>query len=295
LRILAPLLFIGGYSTLVGLALKYDWAPRSSGLKEVIMHKALTDAHALKSGQAPPAPGQWVKQSWMHINTYASRTWFVGLVPLELDKPMGNVVIWKRDPDGQPEMMWQAAEASWNWQSQEWILKNGKVYRYGPDKIPRLEPFESLILKGWNETPWKVLSSSQNPEFLGLPGLTMFLQANREMSPKDLAAFRTNWWNILAEPAICFAMVLVAAPLGIVYSRKGVLGGVTAAVIIFALMYIMKGTTMALGQGNRIPPFLGAWICNFFVMGIGVVLLWFRSQNRDIPTFRQVMRMMFRK
>ena len=121
----------------------------------------------------------------------------------------------------------------------------------------------------------------------------MYLNANEEMAPKDLASFRTNRWNIFAEPAICLAMVLVAAPLGIVYSRKGVLGGVTAAVVVFALMYVVRGTTMALGQGNHIPPFIAAWSGTVLVGGIGAVLLWFRSRNREIPKISEILRSVF--
>ena len=291
LRILAPLFFIGVYTSLIALALKYDWAPRSVGLKEAIFMKAHAERAARLTGKPLQEKGLVSRTGWMHVNDYGSRTWFVGRVPLNLSDPMGNVIIWKRDEDGQPVMMWKARSASWDWQSDpsEWTLTEGIIYRFEKDKIPRMESFESLVLTGWNETPWKVLSSSQNPEFLGLPGLVMYLNANREMAAKDLAAFRTNRWNIFAEPATCLAMVLVAAPLGIVYSRKGVLGGVTAAVVIFALMYIMKGTTMALGQGNRIFPFFGAWTCNFFVAGLGVILLWFRSRNRPVPTLKSLL------
>ena len=286
MRILAPLFFIGVYSSLIALALKWEWAPRSAGTAEAIFKQAATERIArAKNLTMPSRKSLFAKTGWMHVNEYASRSWFVGMVPLDLSDPMGNVFIWERDANGQPTQMWQARRASWDWQADppDWTLFEGKKYRYGEDRVPRIESFDELKLLGWNETPWKVLSSSQNPEFLGMPGLTMYLNANREMSDKDLAAFRTNRWNILSEPATCLGMVLVAAPLGIVYSRKGVLGGVTAAVAVFALMYIIKGTSMALGQGNRISPFVGAWACNLFVIGIGIFLLWFRSRNREMP------------
>ncbi len=290
LRILAPLLFIGAYSSLIGLALKYEWAPRSVGLKDAILNRALTEQHAMKTGSPRPERGLWAKNNWMHVNEFASRSWYVGLVPWDLSQPMANVVIWRKDRDGQPEMMWQAKSAKWNGDSDPpgWTLLDGRIYRFEEDRIPRITPFETLTLEGWNETPWKVLSSSQNPEFLGMPGLAMYLRANREMPSKDLAAFRTNLWNIFAEPVTCLAMVLVAAPLGIVYSRKGVLGGVTAAIVIFAVMYVLRGTTMALGQGNHIPPFFAAWASNLLVGGIGIVLLWFRSQNRELPKLKEL-------
>ena len=287
-RILTPLFFIGIYCSVIGLALKYEWAPKSEGLKEAILRNALTEQSAKERGVKPPAKGLWSKIGWMHVNEYASRSWFVGLVPVDLSKPMGNVMIWKKDDDGQPEIVWQAKWASWESKTKEWTLTDGRIYRFGKDRIPLIEPFESWNLSGWNETPWKVLSSSQNPEYLGMPGLAMYLSANQEMAAKDLASFRTNFWNIFADPLTCFAMVLVAAPLGIVYSRKGVLGGVAGAVVIFALMYITKGTAMALGQGNHMPAAIAAWASNIFVASTGLVLLWFRCRNREVPKIRSL-------
>jgi lipopolysaccharide export LptBFGC system permease protein LptF len=140
-----------------------------------------------------------------------------------------------------------------------------------------------MELTEWNETPWKVLSSSQNPEYLGIPGLTMYLNANRDLDDASLAPFRTNWWYAFAEPISCLAMILVAAPLGIVYSRRGVMGGVTGAICIFALMYVMRGTFLAMGHSGRMPPFLAASLTNFIVCGIGLFLLWKKSRNEEIP------------
>ena len=118
----------------------------------------------------------------------------------------------------------------------------------------------------------------------------MYLRANEDMDQRALAPFWTNWWYIFAEPAACFVMILVAAPLGIVYSRRGVMAGVTGAIIIFALMYIMRGTLLAMGQGGRISPFMAAWGTNIVIALIGVVLLWFRARNREVPTLKSLFR-----
>ena len=82
----------------------------------------------------------------------------------------------------------------------------------------------------------------------------------------------------------CLVMVLIAAPLGIVYSRRGVLGGVAASIIIFALIYFLSGSLVAAGQAGILPPFLAAWGTNFIFGGVGAVLLWARAKNRELPT-----------
>jgi lipopolysaccharide export LptBFGC system permease protein LptF len=123
----------------------------------------------------------------------------------------------------------------------------------------------------------------------------MYLNANRDRDARSLASFRTNWWYIFAEPLACFAMILVAAPLGIVYSRRGVMGGVTGAICLFAMMYVMRGTFLAMGHSDRMSPFVAAWLTNVLISAIGLVLLWFRAQNRELPKLKTLLRMPFQR
>jgi lipopolysaccharide export LptBFGC system permease protein LptF len=78
-------------------------------------------------------------------------------------------------------------------------------------------------------------------------------------------------------------VVLVAAPCGIVYSRRGVLGGVALAIALFFLLVFTTNLFLALGKGGRVPPVVAAWgpMAAFFLAGL--YLLWLRSTNRDLP------------
>ena len=73
---------------------------------------------------------------------------------------------------------------------------------------------------------------------------------------------------------------------GIVYSRRGILGGVAAAIGIFFSLVFVSSLFVALGKGNRIPPFVAAWGPMIAYFGIGLWLLWYRSTNRDLPKFK---------
>lgn len=291
LRILAPLLVLGVYCSAVSLAFKYEWAPRSVGYKEAMIETAKNDRYAMKTGSVV-AGDIWAKRGWMYINEVEKRTWFVGRVPLALSEPMADIVIWQFNDEGELTTMWKAARGKWIWDANppRWEFVDVKTYQYGEDRVPLIHSEPLVENTTWSETPWKVLSSSQNPEYLGVSGLNMYLRANEDMDQRALAPFWTNWWYIFAEPAACFVMILVAAPLGIVYSRRGVMAGVTGAIIIFALMYIMRGTLLAMGQGGRISPFMAAWGTNIVIALIGVVLLWFRARNREVPTLKSLFR-----
>lgn len=289
-RILLPLIAVGGYASLIGLAFKYEWAPASVGYKEAILETAERETWVKKHGQRL-RDEIWAKRGWMHVNEHDKRSWFVGRVPFTLSDDMGDVVVMQLDDRDQPTMMWIAKRARWIWNESppKWILTGVRVYTYDENHIPRIESKGSVEITDWSETPWKVLSSSQNPEYLGIPGLTMYLNANRELDDLSLASFKTNWWYVFAEPLACLVLLLVAAPLGIVYSRRGAMGGVTGAIVIFALMYVMRGTFLAMGHSNRMSPFMAAWLTNILVGVTGLILLWLKARNREIPKLKTLL------
>lgn len=290
-RILAPLFIAGAYVSLIGLAFKYEWAPASVGYTEAIIETAKREQWVKEHG-GNLRDEIWAERGWMHMNDVDRRSWFVGRVPLKLDDEMADVIVSQIDENGQPQRLWLARRAKWVWDAKppKWVLTDVRVYTYDANHIPTIQRHDLLEIVDWSETPWKVLSSSQNPDYLGVPGLTMYLNANRDRDDRSLAPFRTNWWYVFAEPLACFAMILVAAPLGIVYSRRGVMGGVTGAICIFALMYVMRGTFLAMGHSDRMSPFLAAWLTNVLVAATGLVLLWFRAQNREIPKLKVLLR-----
>lgn len=291
IRVLRPLFVIGLYSSLVCLVFKYQWAPRSEGSKEALL-QAIHDGEFSeeKKGSKKKKSNRWAKSGWMYVNQVDRRTWFVGRVPLDLtEENMRRVAIWQFDENQNILTSWRGNSATWFFTLRSWKLYNGKTYTYGPDGIPKIQSWESIEIPGWRETPWKVLSASLNPEYLGIPGLTTYLRTNADYDKKQLAPYRTNWWYCWAEPMSCLVMVLVSAPLGIVYSRRGVLGGVAASIFIFASMYFLRGTFLAFGQSGQLPAFVAAWSTNFIFAGIGVILLYYRSQNRQPPNMKTLL------
>jgi len=299
MRVLRPLFLVGLLCVLVSLVFKYEWGPNSVGYKEsllALIKQERLDKKNKKTGSRDAA--KVAKLGWMHVNEVDNRTWFVGRVPRDLAKDkMTSVVIWQMGDDGQPDIIWKARTAKWlhGMAPPEWWLYAGKTYTYDDNGVPRVQSFDKLRLPGWRETPWKVLSSSQNAEHLGLPALTMYLKSNSDYTQRDLAPFLTNWWDTFAEPFWCFVMVLVSAPLGIVYSRRGVMGGVAASIVIFALMYVTRGTLISLGQATIIPAWIAAWGNNLIFATVGVTLLWFRSQNRELPKLKTILMAPFRR
>lgn len=292
MRVLLPLFIIGLYCSLVCLVFKYQWAPRSEGTKKALL-QAIHDGdfkEEQRGGKKKKKSARWSQLGWMYVNPVDNRTWFVGRVPLDFtQKTMGSVAIWQFDEEQNLLTSWRGNSATWFFSHRTWKLYKGKTYTYGPDGIPSIQSWDSLVIPGWRETPWKVVSASLNPEHMGIPGLTTYLRTNADYDHKQLAPYRTNWWYCWAEPLSCLVMVLVSAPLGIVYSRRGVLGGVAASIFIFASMYLLRGTFLAFGQSGMLPAFVAAWATNFIFAGIGAMLLYYRSQNRQPPNLKSIL------
>jgi lipopolysaccharide export system permease protein len=76
-------------------------------------------------------------------------------------------------------------------------------------------------------------------------------------------------------------VVCIAAPLGIGYSRRGVLASVASAVILVFSMNFLTHLFLALGEGARISPLVAAWTPNLIFAVIGLYLLYLRATNRE--------------
>ena len=87
----------------------------------------------------------------------------------------------------------------------------------------------------------------------------------------------------LATPPVLGGRSLIAAPLGIVFSRQGVIGSVAAALLIFFGMLVCENIFLALGQGMRIPAFFGAWTTNLLLACGGILALHFKSRHKELP------------
>ena len=275
LRILTPLLFVGVLLTGVTAFFNYEGAPHATGMKKVIVGD-------IKRGKKSD------KNIKGHLfrNREEYRTWFVARMSLRGER-IQDVQIIQQDAEGNILQQWYAREAVFDPLMARWILIGGKHVEMDTEgNILKSEMPGNIAIDGWSETPWRISSSMLNADFLSVPELNDYLQYNADFPENRLAAYRTHWHYRWAMPVVCFLVIFVAAPCGIVYSRRGVLGGVALAIGLFFSLVFFSSLFVALGKGGRVSPFTAAWgpMIAFFV--VGLVLLWMRSTNREMPKFK---------
>ena len=179
-----------------------------------------------------------------------------------------------------------ATRALYRPETKTWDLENVKVVHYDhAGNIVDEQIYPSLKIEHWSETPFRLGSANERAEFLSLPELREYLRFNADFPATLLAPFRTHLQYRLALPWTCLVVVCIAAPLGIGYSRRGVLSSVAAAVFLVFSMNFLVHLFLALGEGDRVSPWVAAWTPNLLFAAIGLYLLYLRASNREAPGF----------
>ena len=274
-RIFAPLFAVGLVATGMLFLLNRELAPGAVTAGEKLKSQ-------IKSGVAPFSG----LSNHLYRNREDRRLWFLGGLFTRENQAV-NVEIIQQDPYGSATEKWYALHAAYQPGLKSWHLDHVRHVTVDPSgNLLTSESLPVMDLKGWNETPWKIASSRMVADDLGLPELGEYLRSNAEFPAPRLAPFVTHWHYRWALPWICMAVVLIAGPLGIVTGRRGILGGVGMAVVLFAAMLLLNSMFLALGKGHRIPGWVAGWGSLMVFAVIGFFLLWVRATGREMPRFR---------
>jgi lipopolysaccharide export system permease protein len=229
-------------------------------------------------------PGRYI-QGQIFRNRTDSRTWFVQNF-LPRGNTFNNVQVLQQDANDNIVTNYVATRAFYRPETKTWELENVKVVHYDhAGNIVDEQIYPSLKIEHWSETPFRLGSANERAEFLSLPELREYLRFNADFPATLLAPFRTHLQYRLALPWTCFVVVCIAAPLGIGYSRRGVLSSVAAAVFLVFSMNFLVHLFLALGEGYRVPAWIAAWTPNILFTAIGLYLLYLRAANREPASF----------
>ena len=274
-QVLRPVFIAGAYASFIGMAANYHWAPLAEGNKKSLLEdvKEKMNKNIMTLGL-------------VYRNQEQHRTWFVGMVPYDLhNDKMRRIEIRQDDEKGHLQKAWYAKSIFWWPDRKVWTLYQGVEATFKDGDIESVKEFDEgrSEHEGWSETPWVLISGSLTAEFLGVPELLSYIMANESYGKVKLAPFRSHFNYRFARPWHCMLLVLVAAPLGVVFSRRGMLGGVASSVFIFFILIFIDSFFLNLGKGSHMPPWLAVWMPHLILGFIGGVLFYFRSQGRDFP------------
>lgn len=273
-RLLMPLMLFGLLLTGISAFLNYEMAPHAESSRKLLM----------KSIGKKREKDHFVF-SHPFRNRSDHRMWYIERMPKPIKERsrLEGVHIIQQQADGVITRKWYAREARYTPGTKVWVLTKGKTVEFNEDgDIISETPWKALEIPNWRETPWRIASSNLDSDDLSVPELRDYLYHNSDFPDDKLAPYRTQLHYRWALPWTCFIVVFLA-PLGIMYSRRGVWAGVAGAVLFFAGNTFFSYFMLALGKGARVSPFTAAWTSNIIFIVIGVYLLYLRSENRELP------------
>ncbi len=280
-RLVAPLIVISLFLSAVCLVFNYHWAPWAEGYKEILLTEA-------KGGRASQATNV------LYYEASARRLWKVGEFPLDNTgvAPLLGVEITQMHPDGSLKSRLISPQATWKRKTRRWTFEQPIIERFHPDADapPLFETRpEPLVKTGWPETPWQLVKPGLPATVLGIPSLNSWLRTNRDVGWADRLPYLTQWHYRWSQPLICLVIALLAAPLGIVFSRRGATGAVTLAVFLCGGMLFVANLSLALGESGYIPPAAAAWFPNIL---FGIIALYlFHRRMSGLPIYQTIRRL----
>jgi lipopolysaccharide export system permease protein len=270
-RVLTPLFIIGLLTTAVSFALNYALAPHAEMSRKVFF------STEKRSTQI---------EAQIFRNRRDSRTWYI-----QSFRPgsnlFQNIQVLQQDNEDHISTSYLAAAAEYQPRDHSWLLTQAKIVHYdksGNIIAEQLEP--SILIRHWSETPYRLQSANQRAELMSLPELDDYLNFNSDFPHALLAPFRTHWHYRIALPWACMVVTLIAAPLGVGFSRRGVLASVAAAILLTFALNFSTHLFLALGEGDRVPGWVAGWAPVIVFAALGLYLLLLRASNRDPSDFR---------
>jgi len=210
-------------------------------------------------------------QNFGFTNLREQRRWVAGnfnLITGELQKPQ---VDWK-DADG--NLWWLFAKRG-VFINGSWTFEDVQTFRQAPGPGAHQLPVDDLPLKtmaDFRETPDEFrsevkiagslrLGSSRKTD-IPVVDLLSYLQLHPKLSAKDHAWLHTKLHGRLAAPWTCLVVVLIAIPFGAPSGRRNVFVGVAGSIFICFGYFILQQSSLALGTGGYLAPWLAAWLPN---------------------------------
>ncbi len=286
LQVLGPLLVVSAVVSILSMSANYHWAPRAEGKKEAVIR-------GLEGRQKDSI----MQSSVMYRDPASGRTWFIASMPFSLrDGRLRGVQVREVDARAQLTRVIHADSATW-FPGGPWRFFDGKEVLYKDGQPVTLREFprdpagwQGIDIGNFTETPWSMISHDLTPDFMGVPEITSYLRARPEDHPSRLTPFYAHLYHRFALPWQSFALALVAAPLGIAYSRRGAVGGIAGSIFIFFALLFLNNLCLNLGKGGHLPGWFSPWVPHLLFGSLGLVLLHYRSENKELPRLSQLFR-----
>ena len=153
-------------------------------------------------------------------------------------------------------------------------LSDGIIHRYLPaDRRYHLVQFEQYdVVLDLNTRLARESSGSANVREM-FPHQVRAEIARREALGEKVKALRLFWHKLFALPFACVIFAGLGPALGVIQTRSGRSAGYLLSIAGIFVYYVLLSASDALGEDNKLPPMLAAWVPNLCMAAFTVLLL----------------------
>jgi len=95
----------------------------------------------------------------------------------------------------------------------------------------------------------------------------------KKQEGQDTRADELDYYTKSSLPLATFFTILLAAPIGILFSKMGNYFGVAISIALVFIWYVTYSIFTSLGKAGTVEPFLAAWVQNLAFGSVGTLLL----------------------
>lgn len=276
-RFSIPYFAVGMIFTIALFALNELWVPPSVEAVEALLHRR---DPALATSEF----GRW-QRNLNFQNARDGRIWNIGEYNLDTFEMKNPQVSWLSAGQGQRSLIASRAVRT----NDCWVFHDVVEFTYRPSGEIDTTPIKTnvLAMPEFSETPEQIkseikinrLRSVRSPKEaqLSVSEIFNYLRLHPVLSSTDFALLHTQLQGRLAWPWTCLVVVLIALPFGAASARRNVFVGVAGSILICFVFFVLLRFGLALGTGERIPPWIAAWLPN---LAFGATGLWLISRMR---------------
>ena len=277
-RVLLPVYGAGLLVTALSTFVSYAPAPQADAQRGL--------AEAQMQGDTGKLEKKSATLGYLFRNRADDRLWYIERMPADETKPMEGVQVVQQDHRNDIVEKLYAKTAVFEPGAHRWTFTDTRVVHFNTAGDVTAESYPPRQeVNNWSETPWRIASALLDADKLSVPELHQYLRLNADFTQSQLAPFRTYLAYRWSLPWRCMVVVLLAAPLGIVYQRRSVIAGVATAILMFLFILFFDSLFVAVGKGDRLAPLLAACVTNGVFAVVGLALLRQKALNMDsLPT-----------
>ncbi len=293
MEIAAPFMLVGLISAALMTWFNWEWNPQSVRNREQILHQ-IKEYGAKKEAESKGqtyAPRQNI-EARVYRSKDSLRLWFVHHADVQTEV-LDDVEIIQLTRGGND--LWKYYVSKMSWSGRGWKLEDLMKVTYDQAGNATSRQFIPVHRdEELTETFAQVTDTLRPAEELGVPELAKHLRDNADFPVSRLASYKTYFYYRLSAGLSCVMVVLMALPFGLTASRRDLMGGFVKAMLLYLTYLTSMNLFTALGEGNRILPWVGGAVPVVVFTILCALLFWVRAVGREAPSLDSIRRVFTR-